>query len=140
MIKYFENDSDTLVIFFPGFNSFGTYVLNSRGVMLNKDYEFPIEKKYMHLVFTQIQKTNFMSITDSILSQTKSANSEYAIMQDWNYLIVKLGNRINYISYKPNQLNNQLELKKLELFTRIICQYASRKAHKSTLKLLQQSK
>ena len=139
MINYFENDSDTLVIFFPGFSSFGTSVLNSSGALLNKDYEFPIEEKYMQLVFRQISKTNFMNITDSILSQPESSDDEYFIMLDWNYLIVKLGKRVNYIRYKPGQLNNQFELKKLELFTRIICQYASGKAHKSTLKLLLQS-
>ncbi len=54
-----------------------------------------------------------MNITDFSFSRTISLNNDYFMRPDWNYLIVKLGNKIDFIRYKSAQLNNQFELKNM---------------------------
>jgi hypothetical protein len=136
MIKYFNDHSDTLVIYFPGINVIGSAVLYSNGALLNRDDKFPIENQYIQLVYTQIKKTNFMNLSDSIFIGNKIIKDEFFMNDEWNYLIVKLRDEIKHIRYRTGDLKRYPELKKLELFTRIIHSYARNYEHSRLIKEL----
>ena len=137
IVGFYNNHSDTLIIFWPGFDNLGFAVLSSNGAILERNNDFPIEDRYMQLVFSQIQKTNFMNLQDTIYDETLyNTNIWVSNNDDANYLIVKLEDKINYIRYRTGDLKKYPELRKLELFTRIIHSYARNFEHNKFIKEL----